>query len=79
MVPTLPPKAFIKVPPGYWGRARARFGQSTLIDLRVDWSEENPISGLRALWHGWAPQMHDYVTRALEPSRAPTFAVPGDP
>ena len=50
-----------------------------LVDLRVDWSEENPISGLRALWHGWAPQMHDYVTRALDPARAPTFAVPGDP
>jgi hypothetical protein len=25
------------------------------------------------------PQMNDYVTRALEPSSAPAFGVPGDP
>jgi len=49
-----------------------------LIDLRVDWSEEGPIAALRELWERFRPQMHDYVTRALDPSTAPAFGVPGD-
>ena len=49
-----------------------------LVDLRVDWSEDDPIAGLAALWRGWAPQMDDYVTRALDPSAAPSYGVPGD-
>jgi uncharacterized Ntn-hydrolase superfamily protein len=48
-----------------------------IADLRVDWHDE-PIPALRALWEVWRPQMEDYVTRALDPSGAPSFGVPGD-
>ncbi|MQR99779.1 DUF1028 domain-containing protein [Gluconobacter aidae] len=48
-----------------------------LVDLRVDWSE-NPLSDLRQLWTLWKPQMHDYVTRGLNPLSAPSYGVPGD-
>lgn len=48
-----------------------------VADLRVDWSDD-PIGELTALWRLWKPQMSTYVTRALEPSRAPSFCVPGD-
>jgi uncharacterized Ntn-hydrolase superfamily protein len=50
-----------------------------LVDLRVDWSEEDPIAGLRDLWDRYRPQMGDYVTRALDPRSAPAYGVPGDP
>ena len=49
-----------------------------LVDLRVDWSEGDPIADLRTVWEGWAPQMHDYVSRALDPASAPAYGVPGD-
>lgn len=49
-----------------------------LVDLRVDWSEADPIAELAAIWEGWAPQMDDYVTRALDPADAPSYGVPGD-
>ncbi|GAB2174830.1 DUF1028 domain-containing protein [Dongia sp. agr-C8] len=50
-----------------------------LVDLRVDWADENPIGGVRKLWEAYRPQMQDYVTRALDPSAAPSYGVPGDP
>jgi uncharacterized Ntn-hydrolase superfamily protein len=50
-----------------------------LVDLRVDWAETAPIAHLRELWTLWQPQMHDYVTRALNPAGAPSYGVPGDP
>lgn len=50
-----------------------------LVDLRVDWDDGNPISTLHRLWERFQPQMNDYVTRALEPVRAPAYGVPGDP
>ena len=46
-------------------------------DLRVDWHDE-PIAELRRLWTVWAPQARDYVSRALDPTAAPSFGVPGD-
>jgi uncharacterized Ntn-hydrolase superfamily protein len=49
-----------------------------VVDLRVDWSE-SPVAALGAIWEVFAPQIDDYVTRALDPRRAPNFAVPGDP
>lgn len=52
--------------------------QWPLVDLRVDWHEA-PIVELSALWEVWQPQMHDYVTRGLDPGTAPSYAVPGDP
>ncbi|WP_336761799.1 DUF1028 domain-containing protein [Asaia sp. VD9] len=48
-----------------------------LTDLRVDWSEA-PLAALRGLWALWQPQMHDYVTRGLDPTTAPSYGVPGD-
>ncbi len=50
-----------------------------LVDLRVDWDDGNPVSTLHRLWDRFQPQMNDYVTRALDPSSAPAFGVPGDP
>lgn len=50
-----------------------------IADLRVDWTEECPIAGLSRLWDRYRPQMTDYVRRALDPSDAPSFGVPGDP
>jgi uncharacterized Ntn-hydrolase superfamily protein len=49
-----------------------------LVDLRVDWSDDAPIAALGALWHAYRPQMRDYVTRALDPTAAPSYGVPGD-
>lgn len=50
-----------------------------LVDLSVDWAEENPISSLRRLWEAFQPQAQDYITRALDPRSAPAYGVPGDP
>jgi len=48
-----------------------------IADLRVDWHDA-PINALAELWLLWKPQMRDYVTRALDPSTAPSYGVPGD-
>jgi uncharacterized Ntn-hydrolase superfamily protein len=50
-----------------------------LIDLRVDWNDDDPIVELRRIWGIYEPQMNDYITRALNPSSAPSYNVPGDP
>jgi uncharacterized Ntn-hydrolase superfamily protein len=49
-----------------------------VADLRVDWSEDDPIAALRKLWDIYQPQLESYVTRALHPNAAPSFGVPGD-
>lgn len=49
-----------------------------VADLRVDWHETDPIGALASLWALWKPQMDAYVTRALTPSTAPSYGVPGD-
>ena len=46
-------------------------------DLRVDWSER-PLSDLGALLDLWLPQRDDYVTRGLDPAKAPSYGVAGD-
>ena len=48
-----------------------------LIDLRIDWSDA-PIADLRTAWDVYAPQMAAYIQRALDPSAAPSYGVPGD-
>jgi uncharacterized Ntn-hydrolase superfamily protein len=48
-----------------------------VADLRVDWHDE-PIHELGRLWAIWRPQLDDYVERALDPRRAPSYGVPGD-
>jgi uncharacterized Ntn-hydrolase superfamily protein len=49
-----------------------------IIDLRVDWADQAPISELDALWQAYRPQMQDYIDRALNPTTAPSYGVPGD-
>ncbi|HUN26894.1 MAG TPA: DUF1028 domain-containing protein [Steroidobacteraceae bacterium] len=49
-----------------------------IVDLRIDWSEEAPLQQLSALWERYAPQIEDYVRRAIDPGSAPRFGVPGD-
>jgi uncharacterized Ntn-hydrolase superfamily protein len=49
-----------------------------IVDLRVDWEETDPIGQLDALWQAYRPQMQDYLTRALNPTAAPSYGVPGD-
>lgn len=50
-----------------------------VADLRVDWTEACPITELAALWERYKPQLDAYVTRALDPTAAPSYGVPGDP
>jgi uncharacterized Ntn-hydrolase superfamily protein len=49
-----------------------------VADLRVDWHDDDPVGALRTVWDIFRPQMDAYVTRALHPGAAPSFAVPGD-
>ena len=49
-----------------------------LVDLRVDWADDDPVARLAALWERYEPQVEDYVRRALDPAAAPSFGVPGD-
>lgn len=49
-----------------------------IVDLRVDWAEEDPIGVLSGLWDSYQPQMEDYILRAINPSLAPGYGVPGD-
>jgi uncharacterized Ntn-hydrolase superfamily protein len=49
-----------------------------IVDLRVDWADDDPIATLAALWERYEPQVEDYVRRALDPAAAPSFGVPGD-
>ena len=50
-----------------------------IVDLRVDWIDHDPLSALAAAWDIYAPQIDDYVRRALDPAAAPSFGVPGNP
>ena len=47
------------------------------IELRADWSE-TPIADLRAAWDVYKPQAGAYVQRAIDPTQAPSYGVPGD-
>lgn len=49
-----------------------------IVDLRVDWAEHDPIGQLASLWDAYRPQLQDYLTRALDPTQAPSYGVPGD-
>jgi len=49
-----------------------------VVDLRVDWHETDPIGALSDLWDLYKPQLNAYVTRALDPTAAPSYGVPGD-
>lgn len=49
-----------------------------VADLRCDWTENCPIEAVAAAWEIYKPQMEAYVQRALDPSVAPSYGVPGD-
>ena len=49
-----------------------------LVDLRVDWADEDPINQLIDLWRDYEGQMMDYNTRAIDPRSAPSYGVAGD-
>jgi uncharacterized Ntn-hydrolase superfamily protein len=49
-----------------------------VASLRVDWSDADPIAELERLWGLYEPQLEAYVTRAIDPSAAPSYGVPGD-
>ena len=49
-----------------------------VVSLRVDWSDADPIADLERLWSLYEPQIEAYVIRAIDPSAAPNFGVPGD-
>ena len=48
-----------------------------LVDLRIDWSDD-PIGALALAWDVYRPQMAAYVQRAINPTIAPSYGVPGD-
>jgi hypothetical protein len=50
----------------------------TVADLRCEWTDACPIEQLATLWDIYKPQLNAYVTRALNPSDAPSYGVPGD-
>lgn len=49
-----------------------------VADLRCDWTDGCPIEQLAKLWDIYRPHLDAYVTRALNPSDAPSYGVPGD-
>jgi len=49
-----------------------------LAELRIDW-DDDPIEKMFIGWEVYAPQIDDYVTRAIQPEEAPAYGVPGDP
>jgi uncharacterized Ntn-hydrolase superfamily protein len=49
-----------------------------IVDLRVDWNDMDPVAELARVWEIFAPQIDDYVRRAIDPGQAPNFGVPGD-
>jgi uncharacterized Ntn-hydrolase superfamily protein len=49
-----------------------------VADLRCDWTDACPIEELAAIWDIYKPQLDAYVTRAINPSDAPSYGVPGD-
>jgi uncharacterized Ntn-hydrolase superfamily protein len=48
-----------------------------VTDLRVDYADD-PLADLISLWHVWKPQKDDYRIRGIDPTRAPSYGVPGD-
>lgn len=48
-----------------------------VTDLRVDFADD-PLADLDALWDIWHPQKNDYRVRGVDPTRAPSYGVPGD-
>jgi uncharacterized Ntn-hydrolase superfamily protein len=41
-----------------------------VADLRVDWTDGDPVEELAALWERYKPQLDEFVARALDPEHA---------
>jgi uncharacterized Ntn-hydrolase superfamily protein len=48
-----------------------------VTDLRIDYADD-PVADLAELWALWEPQKQDYRVRAVDPTSAPSYGVPGD-
>lgn len=49
------------------------------VELRIDWLDDGcPVAALARAWQVYRSQADDYVTRALNPTAAPSYGVPGD-
>jgi uncharacterized Ntn-hydrolase superfamily protein len=48
-----------------------------IIDLRVDWSDVDPIAELNAIWKRYAPRVDEGVRNALRPDQSAASAPPG--
>jgi uncharacterized Ntn-hydrolase superfamily protein len=48
-----------------------------VTDLRIDWHDD-PVTELARLWAVWRPQEAAYLQRALDPTAAPSYGVPGE-
>ncbi|MCW1249281.1 DUF1028 domain-containing protein [Acaricomes phytoseiuli] len=60
------------------GLAVVREAGWRVTDLRVDWTNADPVDELTAVLTRWLPQRDDYVDRGLHPAKAPAYGVPGD-
>ena len=49
-----------------------------VADLRCDWTEDCPINEIEKVWQIYKPQLDAYIQRALNPTEAPSYGVPGD-
>jgi len=49
-----------------------------VTDLRVDWTDGNPVAELGSLLEIWRPQRDDYIARGLDPAASPSYGVAGD-
>lgn len=47
-------------------------------ELRCDWTEDCPIAAIMQAWEVYKSQADDYVMRALDPTAAPSYGVPGN-
>ncbi len=77
-VPQAMVDSFLATPDAHLGDRLVGAMKAAVADLRIDWSEGDVMAELEALWNVWQPQMDAYVTRALNPSTAPSYGVPGD-
>jgi len=50
-----------------------------VAELRCDWAPDScPIENIATAWRVYKPQLADYTQRALNPTQAPSYGVPGD-
>ena len=49
-----------------------------ILDDLAPVHEDDPVGALAELWERWKPQLDAYVTRALDPTKAPSYGVPGN-